>query len=110
MSISSAQQALVRKYIKEALSDRFGADYYDISKASVASITVPAISNNIAADKTSFTKTASPASVYNEVHPVVCTTEPTGGMLPNIMYNFGELSGNTTFTMASPTDAGIINH
>ena len=41
---------------------------------------------------------------------LVATTEPSGGMLPNVLYQFGELSGNTTFTLATPSDNTIANH
>lgn len=41
---------------------------------------------------------------------LVATTEPSGGMLPNVLYQFGELSGNTTFSLATPSDNTIANH
>lgn len=71
--------------------------------------TVPTISTNIATDKSSNTKTASPAAVYNEVHPAVGSSQPSGGMLPNVFYNLGTLSGNTTFAFAAASDANIMN-
>lgn len=40
----------------------------------------------------------------------VALTIPSGGMLPNVLYNLGTLSSNTTFTMASATDASQLNH
>lgn len=49
-------------------------------------------------------------AVYDEVHPAVASAQPTGGMLPNILYNLGELAGDTTFTLATPSDANIVNH
>lgn len=72
--------------------------------------TVPTISTDIATDKTSTTKTAAPSAVWNEVHPAVGSSQPAGGMLPNVMYNIGTLSGNTTFAMASASDNTIVNH
>ena len=71
---------------------------------------VPAISTNIAADKASTTKTAAPSAVWNEVHPAVGSSQPPGGMLPNVMYSLGTLSGNTTFAMATASDNTIVNH
>ena len=48
---------------------------------------------------------------YNEIHPTVGTTQPQGGMLPNVFYNFGTLSGNTTFAMdTANVDSSILNH
>lgn len=49
-------------------------------------------------------------AVYSAIHPAIATTQPTGGMLPNIMYNLGTLSENTTFTLAAPADNAIVNH
>ena len=40
----------------------------------------------------------------------LASTIPSGGMLPNVVYNLGTLSSNTTFTLAAPTDNTILNH
>lgn len=48
--------------------------------------------------------------VYSEIHPSVASSQPSGGFLPNVMYNLGVLSGNTTFALATPADANIVNH
>jgi hypothetical protein len=58
------------------------------------------------------TDTEYPSSkcVYSEVHPAVGSSQPAGGMLPNVMYNLGTLTGTVTFSMASATDNTIINH
>lgn len=37
------------------------------------------------------------------------TSQPSGGMLPNMQYALGELSGDTTFSMAAGT-SGVTNH
>ena len=48
---------------------------------------------------------------YNEIHPAVGTTQPQGGMLSNVFYNFGELSSNTTFAInVKDVDTTILNH
>lgn len=39
----------------------------------------------------------------------VASSQPVGGMLPNVLYSLGELSGNTTFAMAAATDNTIAN-
>ena len=72
--------------------------------------TVPAISTNVATDKADNTKTAGAKAVYEEVHPAVATTIPSGGMLPNVMYKLGTKTGTVSFTMASASDSSIINH
>lgn len=47
---------------------------------------------------------------YSEIHPATASSQPSGGFLPNVMYNLGVLSGNTTFALATPADANIVNH
>lgn len=71
---------------------------------------VPTISINVQADKVSDEKTSSPKSVYDEVHPAIVTSQPSGGFVPNIMYNLGTLTGSKTFTLASPSDSQVVNH
>lgn len=71
--------------------------------------TVPTISTNIQTDKASDTKTASPKAVYDEVHPAPGTSEPSGGFLPNVVYNLGTISGSRSFAMAAAV-TGIVNH
>lgn len=71
--------------------------------------TVPTISTDIQTDKSSTTKTASPSAVYNEVHPAIATTKPSGGFLPNIVYDLGTLTGSQSFTLATASDATIAN-
>jgi len=70
---------------------------------------VPTISTDIDADKSSTTKTASPSAVYNEVHPAIVTTQPQGGFAPNVTYDLGTLTGTVTFALASPTDNTVAN-
>lgn len=72
--------------------------------------TVPTISTDIQADKASDAKTASPKAVYDEVHPAVASSQPAGGLLPNVLYNLGTLTGSVTFALATPADATIVNH
>lgn len=76
----------------------------------VAQQTVPTISTNVVSDKASDTKTSSPKSVYDEIHPAVVTTQPSGGFIPNVLYRLGTLTGSKTFTLASPSDNTIVNH
>lgn len=40
---------------------------------------------------------------------LVASTMPSRGFLPNVVYNLGTLSGNTTFSMAAATDNTIAN-
>lgn len=48
--------------------------------------------------------------LLNEIQPPVQGSMPIGGMAPNRLYNLGELSGDTTFVLAAPTDNTIANH
>lgn len=72
--------------------------------------TVPTISTNVATDKADNSKTTGAKAVYDEIHPAVATTIPSGGMLPNVMYKLGTKTGTVSFTMASASDNTIINH
>ena len=44
------------------------------------------------------------------MRPAIQNSQPVGGMLPNVLYNFGQLAGNTTFLLAAVSDAAIVNH
>lgn len=81
-----------------------------ITPAQIGSKYVPTISTNIASDKTSDTKTASPKAVYSEIHPANGSSQPAGGMLPNVLYNLGTLTGSVTISLASATDSSVANH
>ena len=50
------------------------------------------------------------SQVYHSLHPVVGTSQPAGGMLPNAIYDLGTLTGSVTIAFASPTDNDIVNH
>lgn len=47
--------------------------------------------------------------VYDFVLPEVENSQPSGGMLPNVLYELGTLSGSVTITFASPADASVEN-
>lgn len=71
--------------------------------------TVPTIDTSI--DNASSNSDISGAkAVYDAVHPATGSSQPAGGFAPNIVYNLGTLSGNTTFALATPADANIANH
>lgn len=86
-----------------------GTSVVSSGTAAIPSIpTVPTIVTDIAANKTSTTTTASPSGVYAEVHPAIATTQPQGGFLPNVVYDLGTIT-DTTFALATPSDATIAN-
>ena len=52
-------------------------------------------------------------AVYDEVHPAIITTGGTAATItiePNVLYNFGALTGTKTFTLATPGDSSVVNH
>lgn len=69
-------------------------------------------SNKVTSLSSSSTNTQYPSAkaAYDEIHPATGSSQPSGGMLPNIFYRLGTLSGNTTFTLATPVDSNIVNH
>ena len=73
-------------------------------------VVVPDISTNIFADKANDEKTASPKAVYDAIDPACPSEQPVAGMLPNIVYDFGELSGDTTFLLDTTHLARGVNH
>lgn len=48
-------------------------------------------------------------ATYDAIYPSVQTTQSQRGMLPNVMYNLGTLTGSVTIAFASPSDANIEN-
>lgn len=51
----------------------------------------------------------SAGAVYSFVRPTVQTAQPSGGMLPNVLYKLGTLTGSVTISFATPTDTAIEN-
>ena len=47
--------------------------------------------------------------VYDEVHPAYGSSQPSGGMLPNVLYKLGTLTGAVTISLATPSDGAIEN-
>ena len=50
------------------------------------------------------------SGIYSAIHPANGSSQPAGGMLPNVLYNLGELSGSVTIAFATPADNTIANH
>ena len=98
--------------VYSALSGKYEKPSGGIPAADIAAgviPTVPTISTDIQTDKTSNFKTASPAAVYAEVHPATGSSQPAGGMLPNVLYKLGTLTGTVSITFAAASDATIEN-
>ena len=47
--------------------------------------------------------------VYSAVHPAFGSSQPSGGMLPNVLYKLGTLTGTVSITFVAATDATIEN-
>jgi hypothetical protein len=65
--------------------------------------------SSVAGYESNTTKYPSTKATYDAIHPSVATTQPSGGFLPNIVYDLGTLTGTVTFSLATPTDANIAN-
>lgn len=98
-------------YIQNKPDDLVHYDYV----GSTPQVTVPTYEvaeNKVTSLSPSSTNTQYPSAkcAYDAINPQVATSQPSGGMLPNIFYRLGTLSGNTTFTLATPVDSNIANH
>lgn len=98
-------------YIQNKPDDLVHYDYV----GSTPQVTVPSFEiadNKVTSLSSSSTDTQYPSAkcAYDAINPSVATSQPSGGMLPNIFYRLGTLSGNTTFTLATPVDSNIANH
>lgn len=71
--------------------------------------TVPTISTNLFSDKADNTKTAGAKVTYDEIHPAIESSQPAGGLRPNVLYNLGTLTGSVTISLATPDDANVAN-
>ena len=69
----------------------------------------PDLSTDLFADKASNAKASTPKSVYDTIFPGVGSAQPSGGMLPNVLYDLGTLTGAVTIALATPTDANAEN-
>lgn len=47
--------------------------------------------------------------VYSFVKPDKESSQPAGGMLPDVLYELGTLTGSVTIALASPADANVEN-
>lgn len=80
--------------------------------------TIPSVSgfeetsNKTSSLSSSSTNTQYPSAkaAYDEIHPASGSSQPSGGMLPNVLYNLGTLTGSVAFTLATPSDANVTNH
>lgn len=68
------------------------------------------LSQSVPTDRTSTTKYPSVKAVFDEVHPAIGASIPSGGLLPNVFYELGELTGSVTIDLATPSVPGILNH
>lgn len=66
-------------------------------------------STDVEEDKDQNDMTVSPKAVYDAIYPEVQTEQPIGGMLPNVLYDFGTITGDVTFLMADTIDESIPN-
>ena len=67
------------------------------------------ISTDLIADRTDNTKAVSAGQVYDTIYPECGSVIPAGGLLPNVLYNLGTLTGAVSVSLATPIDADVQN-
>ena len=112
-TLTDAQKAQARSNIGAGISN-FSGSYNDLSNKPTIP-TVPELSTNIAADRNSNTKTATPKAVadYVDAQSIgvpVANAIPANGMKANVHYALGTLTGNVSITIDSTSEvAGMMN-
>jgi hypothetical protein len=91
----------------EAGKGLFSGNYNDLSNKPTIP-TVPTIDTSID-NASSNTDTAGAKAVYDAVHPATGSSQPSGGMLPNVLYKLGTLTGSVTISLAAASDNTIAN-
>lgn len=88
------------KLVKDSLDDKL--DISDVEEVSAVDVdnTPTASSANLVTS----------GGVYSGIHPTLGTSMPSGGFLPNVVYNLSSVvTGTVTWTMAAATDNTIAN-
>ena len=60
--------------------------------------------------ETAYNDSTNKIATFKDVHPTTGSSQPVGGMLPNVLYKLGTLSGSVSISLASPSDNTICNH
>ena len=103
--LSNEEKAQARENIGAGTSN-FSGSYDDLSNKPESL----SLSGNLYADRNSTTKSPTVKAVYDDAHPKMESEQPTGGMLPNVFYDLGILTGSVEFRLAAPIDASVLNH
>lgn len=77
---------------------KVGSNYYGIP--------TPTVDNTPTKNSNNLVKSG---GVYGEVHPATASSQPAGGMLPNVLYKLGTLTGSVTIAFATPADNTVEN-
>lgn len=77
---------------------KVGSNYYGVPS--------PTVDNTPTKNSNNLVKSG---GVYDEVHPATESSQPAGGMLPNVLYKLGTLTGSVTIAFATPADANVEN-
>lgn len=78
----------------------------DIHDARLSSISELSIDSTPTANSNNLVKSG---GTYSAIHPDIVSSQPAGGMLPNVLYKLGTLTGNVTISFAAASDATIEN-
>lgn len=104
-SLTNAEKAQARENIGAGTSN-FSGSYNDLQDKP-QQIT---LSQNVFADKLATNKAPSSKSFYDDIHPAIAYSQPIEGMLPNVFYDLGIITENTSIKIAPPTDPSVLNH
>lgn len=113
-SLTSEQQAQARTNIDAGTYSKPSAG---IPASDLASGVIPDVSgkentsNKVTSLSAQSTDTQYPSAkaTYDAINPSVQSSQPAGGMLPNVLYKLGTLTGSVTIAFATPSDANIEN-
>ena len=84
---------------------KIGSQYYELGGGTIDAEDYSGVAPVIVNPSNYYTK----AETEELVETPVASTQPSGGFLPNVIYDLGELSGSVTFALATPTDNTIAN-
>ena len=84
---------------------KIGSQYYELGGGTIDAEDYSGVAPVIVNPSNYYTK----AETEELVETPVAATQPSGGFLPNVIYDLGELTGSVTFALATPTDNTIAN-
>lgn len=84
---------------------KIGSQYYELGGGTIDAEDYSGTAPLLVDPSNYYTKSETEALVETPV----ASTQPSGGFLPNVIYDLGEITGSVTFALATPTDNTIAN-